>query len=116
MINSSEIAIRLAKVTPIGVTPTAESQVRPLSKLKQPEQQALAWSRASEQANGQPTADMVKDAVVEIIGDKPRTAKPKQDPKQLLLDAFIRLRDAVLAKSPQQEIELRLSEVERLLK
>jgi hypothetical protein len=53
--------------------------------------------------------------VIEIIGNKPRTAKPKPDRKQLQFDAFSRLRDAVLAKCPQQEIELRLSKLEQLL-
>ena len=36
----------VAELTPIGVIPQTESQTRPLTKLKDPEQQREAWKKA----------------------------------------------------------------------
>ena len=55
--------------SPIGefVHPTAESQVRPLVRLKDPEKQRTVWNRAVQIAEGRvPTAKQVKTAVLEI--------------------------------------------------
>lgn len=51
-------------LTPIGVTPTTESQVRPLAHLP-PEQQKEVWRKALEIGGGKPTAKDVKKALEE---------------------------------------------------
>lgn len=114
LIISANIAERIAQVTPTGVTPTSESQVRPLCKL-QPEHQTRAWTSAIERANGQPTAQLLSDVVAEFMAGESTPQKSKPDRKQLRTEAFCLLRDAVRAKSSLKEIELRLSELEIFL-
>lgn len=61
-------------MTPIGVIPETESQVRPLTKLP-PEAQQEAWKQAVETApEGKVTARHVEKVVNEIIGAKPEPA------------------------------------------
>ncbi len=115
LINSSEIAGHLAQVTPIGVTPTAESQVRPLSKLKQPEQQVLAWSRATERANGQPTAKLICDVVAELMADETPVASSKPNRKQLVAETIRKIRTLNAAGRAKEQIETLLNELETLL-
>lgn len=63
LIAGSEVAENL---TPNGVTPRAESQVRPLTQLP-PSEQPKAWEAAVQSANGaQPTAAQVQTAVASI--------------------------------------------------
>lgn len=116
LINSFEIASRLAQVTPIGATPAAESQVRPLSKLKQPEQQVLAWSRATERANGQPTARLISDVVAELMANDSPPGASKPSHKQRVAAALGRLRASVTAKDPVKQIYGLITELETLLK
>jgi hypothetical protein len=57
-------AAQAAGMLPIGnIGPRSESQVRPLTRLDDPEQRAEAWSEAVENAGGQPTAKQVDEAV-----------------------------------------------------
>lgn len=59
--------------------PRVESQARPLTVLKQPEQQRSAWSKAVESANGaQPTAKQVEAAVEEVRAEAEPEA-PKRE-------------------------------------
>ena len=52
------------EMTPIGVTPVSESQVRPLTVLPDPDERAEAWNDAVNNADGaQPTAKQVEQAV-----------------------------------------------------
>jgi len=73
LIRASEV---IENLTPFGVIPSSESQVRPLSELES-EQQSLAWQDAIDQsANGKPTSTEVKRVVeqykkVEIISATP---------------------------------------------
>jgi len=76
LINSAEIAIRIAEAAPIGATPTSESQIRPLCKLKQPEQQIRAWKFATERAEGQPSARVISDVVAELMAVKAPKPQP----------------------------------------
>ena len=58
------------------VLATAESQLRPLKQLKEPEQQRQAWARAVEKAGGKvPTAKIVREVVNQI---KPKETKAKK--------------------------------------
>jgi len=116
LINSSAVASYLVQVTPIGVTPTAESQVRPLCKLKQPEQQVLAWTRAAERANGPPTAKLIIDVIAEIMAKEtpPTVSKPSR--KELLAETFGLLRSAISSKQPANHIETLITDLETLLK
>jgi hypothetical protein len=121
LIKGSALATRLAEVKPTGFTqspicPRSEWQIRPLHKLQHPEQQNTAWIRAAERAGGQPTEQEVLAEVSEIVGNKPASASPKPSRKQLILDAFSALREAVRTDRPKEEIELRLAELERRLK
>jgi hypothetical protein len=115
IIASARISSHIAEVTPIGVTPGNEAQVRPLTRLKQPDQQVLAWTRAVARANGQPTAGMLTEVVTELMaGESPREASGLS-PRQRKLEAFLRLRDAFHAKRPRKEIERFLTELENHL-
>jgi DNA repair photolyase len=56
-----------------GVVPRAESQIRPLSSLKENEDKIRAWVKAVEKSNGeQPTAKEVKEAVLDILQKLPK--------------------------------------------
>lgn len=116
LINSSEIANHLTQVTPIGVTPSSESQVRPLCRLKTQETQAAAWSRAVELANGQPTAKLISDVVAELMADDSPPVASKPGHKQLVAAALGRLRAAVVAKNSVKQIAGLITELEKLLK
>lgn len=62
-------AFVVCNLGPMGPTPTAERQVRPLTKLE-PEKQTEAWAKAVESAGGKtPTAKQVEAAVDEISDD-----------------------------------------------
>lgn len=65
LVAASEVARRLE---PVGSKPTAERQVRPLTKLP-PEHQPKAWERAVENAGGTPTAEQVRSAVSEVASE-----------------------------------------------
>jgi hypothetical protein len=71
---------------PIGLVPQAESQARPLTKLR-PEDQPKAWQKAVEIAGGeQPTAKQVSQAVVEIskADETPNNEiMPTQEPQKI---------------------------------
>ena len=120
LIRAAEIAGRLSRAEPIGSTPGVmaprnESQLRPLFKLKEPEQQQRAWSRACEIAGGQPTAAQVSEAVVEVV-DGPRpvarrrvTLKVRLQPE--LSDLMGRLRGG----TAPAEIEARLAKIIELV-
>lgn len=117
LINSSEIANRLTQVTPIGVTPSSESQVRPLCRLKTQETQAAAWSRAVERASGSPpTAKLISDVVAELMADDSPPAAAKTNHKQQVATAIGRLRASVAAKDPVEQIDGLITELEKLLK
>ncbi len=69
---------------PISDLPKTERQTRPLTKLKEPEQQRQAWKAAvASSPNGQPTARQVQVAVNKVIEQEapppppPPTKRPK---------------------------------------
>ncbi|MEI8234766.1 MAG: hypothetical protein WCH57_08780 [Verrucomicrobiota bacterium] len=74
----------VAELTPVGVIPTTERQARPLTKLKEPEQQREAWRKAVDASPiGQPTAKEVEEAVHEVITPKPEPDRPTPRSKPL---------------------------------
>jgi hypothetical protein len=117
LINSSEIANHLTRVTPIGVTPSSESQVRPLCRLKTQETQAAAWSRAVKRASGSPpTAKQISGVVAELMADDSTPAAAKTNYKQQVATAIGRLRASVASKDPVEQIDGLITELEKLLK
>jgi hypothetical protein len=117
LIKTSEIASRLAQVTPIGATLLTESQVRPLCRLKTQDLQIAALSRAVERASdGQPTTRLLSDVVAELMADAspPKASKPSR--KQLIASALQRLRASVAAEEPVKQIDSLITELEKLLK
>ena len=91
---------------PIGSTsahiPLAESQARPLGRLKDPEKQITAWSRAVELAGGgQPTAKQITQVVADLLAeDCPSVTQPKPTREQNLAEAFESLSEAVRMAVP----------------
>jgi hypothetical protein len=73
LITATQVA---AEVVPIGTTPTAESQVRPL-KAVAPEDRPKVWQEAVEATGGKPTAKAVKAAVDRKLGREPKPDAPK---------------------------------------
>ncbi|WP_414582764.1 hypothetical protein [Scytonema sp. PCC 10023] len=60
----------------VQILPSSEYQVRPLSRLKKPEQQVAAWKKSVEKAGGQaPSHEIVKQAVTELFA----VAPPKKE-------------------------------------
>lgn len=86
--NYANRLIRAAQVTerlvPMGTTaPKIERLARPLTKIKEPEQQAQAWARAQEIAahdNRKVIAADVEEAVAEVMGG---AVKPTDDRDRL---------------------------------
>lgn len=74
LIGAAQIAANLQSVT--TVTPTHESQIRPLAKLE-PEQQKEAWQMATA-TNPEPIASQVEKAVKALNGH--RRAQPRVSP------------------------------------
>ena len=75
-----EAAQTMGELSPIGDTalrlpmPTSESQLRPLSGLDA-DKQRMVWMQAVEDAGGRtPTADIVKAAVVVVLGPRKNSA------------------------------------------
>lgn len=82
-----------------SVLPANEGQARPLTKIKEPEQQAQAWTRAQEIAahdNRKVIAADVEEAVAEVIGgpvEPPEDETPKvhtRDPRIKMLKGAAR--------------------------
>jgi len=77
-----ESAKVIGNLTPIGVTPTTESQARPLSRLA-PERQTEAWKGATEKAESEGrrvTARDVEEQVKERTTEKTRTTRMQHVP------------------------------------
>ena len=69
-----------AELVPIGTTPTHEGQVRPLTKLKDPEDRQAAWDEAVDEAEGdQPTAEQVDQSVGRRMVDRSAAALPEDE-------------------------------------
>jgi protein gp37 len=114
LIRAAEIAGYLAKVEPIGFTPAAESQMRPLYRLEKPEQCAAAWSLGVERAGGQPTAKLLGDVVAELMADDtPSASKPPRQKR--VSDAIKAMREAITASAVPKELIRLLKQIERLV-
>lgn len=120
LIKGSEVVSNIAEVKPTGftypdVTPRSEWQIRPLHRLPDAEQQGIAWYRAVELANGQPTEKLISDIVAELMADdSPPVSKPNH--KQRVAEVFGRLRASVSAKNSVTQIEGLITELEKLLR
>ena len=84
LIQASRAFEVIDKMAPIGAkklpTPQSESQVRPLTRLDDPEDQKRAWARAVEMSGEKPvTAKIVQNAVNEIQPPKTKSPRPKSE-------------------------------------
>jgi hypothetical protein len=81
--NITQVVQNQQNVSPIGEKePIKESVLRPLSKLKKPEQQREAWKEATRDNNTKPSAKQVETAVAKVS----RTVTP-EDPPQSSVEA-----------------------------
>jgi|GEM_PF-2853339 len=72
LVTAGEIVTSLGTTVPKQHLPANEAQVRPLSKLKDPEQQRQAWERAVARApDGKITGDHVEHIVNEMLAQQP---------------------------------------------
>lgn len=131
LIRATVITDQISKVEPIGSTPVAESQIRPLFRLGKPELCAEAWSRGVERAGGQqPTAKQLCDVVAELMEDErkakapkskvpktedPKTKKSKPEPKDPIAEMIGRIFKSVRAHVPYGKIEKQLLELKKAL-
>lgn len=104
------------KTSPIGdVLPVAESQVRPLLKLTNPEDRVEVWTKAVEKADGkQPTAADVLEVVMEVLEPEGGEEKPPTL-GECRTDVVGRLRSVVSQRKSWKEVEELLSELEELM-
>jgi hypothetical protein len=120
LIKGSEVVSNIAGVKPTGftypdVTPRSEWQIRPLHRLPDATLQGIAWYRAVELANGQPTEKLISDIVAELMADdSPPVSKPNH--KQRVAEVFGRLRTSISANDPAEQIHGLIAELEKLLK
>lgn len=121
-IAAAEVVGRL-DVRNSGQTPSAVSQLRPLTKLE-PEEQYVAWELAVEKAgDGKVTAAIVEEAVAELSDDPPtaevHTKNPKDPRPQLLRDAARPIREAKKLSPTgfeEGEMNVLLKIIQRLIK
>lgn len=116
IINATRVAGELGKL-PIGnsVYPVSESQVRPLLRLPDPDQQARAWAAAVEKAKGeQPTAADVQEVVFEILQPDGASEKPpsRSHRRAELVD---RLKQVIAKRKSWAQVETLIAELEELL-
>jgi hypothetical protein len=95
--------------------PVSESQVRPLLKLAESEQQAQAWTTAVERAKGgQPTAAVVEEVVFEILNpDGPSERLPSRSQRRAALVG--RIKEVVAKRKSWEQVEELMAELEELL-
>lgn len=121
LILSAKIAVFLSKQTPAGyeaedMVPCSESQVRPLSKLKEQAQWVDAWCQAVKIANGQPTQKNVEDVVREMTGVPVSKSSEKLNLREIVKDVVERIRILIAEGRPSEEIKALLIEIEEAVK
>lgn len=121
LIKGSELASYLAGVKPVGftcpdVTPASEWQVRPLHRLPDAEKRRVAWYRAVERANGQPTEKVISGVVAELMAGETSSVASKPNRKQNLADTIRRIRELNTAGKARDQIGMLLNQLETLLK
>jgi hypothetical protein len=88
---ASRIALDLVESLPTGndfpaIIPVSKSQVRPLQRLENPQMRRRAWEKAAGKADGQPTAQDVIEAVVEILEpEQPLESRPTRSQQRTQL-------------------------------
>lgn len=76
LVAASEIATQM---TPIGVIPTSESQIRPLAEVE-PVDRPKVWQEAVEATGGKPTAKAVQQAADKALGKSKVNGVESADP------------------------------------
>ena len=123
-IRSAGVTKAIAEVVPIGTTqrvlPRAESQVRPLLRIKDDNLIPELWDRAVTREGGkQPTAETVKQIVAEALEEQDKPTAPAAAPTQHREakaqrrgNLIARLEDAVRARD-WDEVELAVVELKQ---
>jgi hypothetical protein len=117
IINATRVALALPGELPIGnsVAPVSESQIRPLLKLAEPEQQGQAWAAAVEKAEGkQPTAADVQEVVLEILHPQGLPAKPPSRSERRS-ELVGRIKEVITKRKSWEQVEQLMAELEELL-
>lgn len=117
LINATRVALALDETLPIGnfAKPVSESQVRPLLKLEDPEQQAQAWAAAIEKTEGrQPTAADVEEEVFGILHPEGTSEKPPSRSARRS-ELLGRLKTVVSKRKSWEQVEQMIAELEELL-
>ena len=117
LINATRVVTELAGELPIGnfVAPVSESQVRPLQRLSDPAQKALAWTTAVERAEGgQPTGAEVSEVVFEILNPEGAGGKPHSRAARRV-ELMGRLKQVIARRKSWEKVEELLKELEVLL-
>jgi len=117
---------RIIKVTPIAgvveeitlpngnkISPLSEAQLRPMVRIKNdPERIREVWRNAVEIADGQPTAEQVEAAVIEILA--PKTPKEREQSRGEKRKYLVGELEVALGNAPP-EVRKLLSELKELL-
>lgn len=114
---TSQLELDNSEKLPNGnsVMPVSESQVRPLLKLNEPEQQTQAWAAAVEKAEGkQPTAAEVQEAVVEILHPDGPPEKERSR-SQRRTELVNRLKQVIAKRQSWDIVENLIADLEELL-
>jgi protein gp37 len=94
------------------VNPLSEAQMRPLARIKDPEDTRKAWRIAVGAAVGQPTAEQVEAAVVEVLA--PATSKERERSRGEKRKCLVTKLEVALADASPEVREL-LSKLKDLL-
>jgi hypothetical protein len=117
IINATRVALALPRELPIGnfLAPVSESQVRPLLKLAEPEEQGQAWAAAVKKVEGrQPTAADVQEVVFEMLQPEglPDKAHSRSERRSELVG---RRKEVITERKSWEQVEQLIAELEELL-
>lgn len=121
LMQASECVIHFRETAEFSILPVAESQVRPLLRLKNPEDRASAWFCALENSDKdrikQPTAKEVKQAVYYVLHDDhdAETARNPPTRSEQRNELVSKIRAAVAERHSWDDVEKLLADLEKLI-
>jgi len=122
LMDAAEVTRNLQS-SPMGEVPlpSNERQARPLTKLKDPEEQRKAWERAVTTSAGRVTAAHVEQVVKEMLAQAapaaaaPAAAEPEAAPAQQMPAAVPANADAAALRQENAALRQRLADVQSVL-
>ena len=117
IVQASTTAQEISAELPIGnsgeqVRPRTEYQIRSLQRLERMDQRVQAWKSAVDKSGGQPTAEVVTEAVFEILAP---AKKPKKPGRSEIRAAIIsQLRQVARARRAWDDVDRLSFELEKL--